>query len=302
MKRWWVGWLVGLSVMPMCWAAPDTTMTITPVAVAGTTITASDENARNNAASTAYNAHSHTDITQTGSPLNVGNGTAGNKQLCANAADTVDRCLTWNDTTNVWTMDQVSASNFNTVVTTTGTTSPIINAFMVSGGLGLIDDVAMTAGTTLPTTFGDFAARANNSATIAVPSGTATIVTLDSERWDTDTIHSTSSNTGRLTATTAGRYWIGCHLEWAAPGVQAETGAIRRVAIRLNGATTIASNDLFSSNGAFSNTVMQQTVSTHYNFAATDYVECLATQKVTSTLNIAVSGNYSPEFEMVKVP
>ena len=68
----WV--LIGVSVlwMPLVWAAPDLTMTVAPTASSGATITASDENTRNNVVANAYNSHTHTDITQTGTALNIG--------------------------------------------------------------------------------------------------------------------------------------------------------------------------------------------------------------------------------------
>ena len=53
------------------YATPDNSMSIVPVAVDGATITASDENSRNNVVSAAYNAHDHNDIDQTANTLDV---------------------------------------------------------------------------------------------------------------------------------------------------------------------------------------------------------------------------------------
>ena len=75
--------LITLLLWPgLVWAAPDTTLSVSPSASAGTVITAADENSRNSTISTAYNAHSHTDITQVGTPLNVG-AASGTTQLSA---------------------------------------------------------------------------------------------------------------------------------------------------------------------------------------------------------------------------
>ena len=47
---------------------------------------------------------------------------------------------------------------------------------------------------------------AYRSSDLAVTTATETIVTLNAETYDTDSMHSTSSNTGRLVASTAGLY------------------------------------------------------------------------------------------------
>src|SRR3990167_858282 len=200
---------------PLGWAdtgTSDSTLTIDPSAVAGTTITASDENSRGQDVTTWANAHDH-DLANT---TDFGDGAAGNKSLCADAADSTDRCLRWDDTANVWVIDQVSANSFNAILTSSGTSALTTDALLVSAGLGIVDDLITLAGTR-PATYGDVSARANNSGAIALTSGTATLMTLDSERWDTDTIHSTASDTSRLTATTAGKYQITGHVEFAAP-------------------------------------------------------------------------------------
>ena len=294
-----LSWLcvVSLVGMPGAWAAPDTTLTIDPVAVSGNTILASEENNRNADVSTAYNAHSHSDLSSsTANTFNFGDGTASNKSLCANAADAIDRCVRWDDTNDVWVIDQVTAGSFNQIMTASATAALTNNALLVgTGGLGVLDDPITLAGTQ-PSTYGDVSARARNSAAISLTSGTATILTMDSERWDTDSIHSTSSNTGRLTATTAGKYQISGHVEFAL----SEVAGLRRIQIRLNGSTLIATQDCEAR--PLGDVAVSCSISTHYNLAATDYVELIATQRVVSTLNVNATSNYSPEFEMVKVP
>ena len=133
----------------------------------------------------------------------------------------------------------------------------------------------------------DRSARVRNTAAISLTSGTATILTFDSERWDTDTIHSTASNTGRLTATTAGKYQITGHVAWQANANEGN----RILDILLNGATIIASESCLEKPANASDTV-RCTITTHYNLAATDYVELRATQRAVATLNINATGNY----------
>lgn len=73
-----LGFLFGWFLVPaLAWAAPDQLMTVTPTPTSGTTITASDETTRNSNISTPYNSHSHTDISQVASPVNIGTGAGG---------------------------------------------------------------------------------------------------------------------------------------------------------------------------------------------------------------------------------
>ena len=279
-------------------SAPSSTLTIDPSATAGTTITAADENNRNNDVSTWANAHDHTDITQTGSPLNVGDGTAGDKDICANAADSTDSCFRWDDTNDQWVMQTFGLTSYSSVVVVTGTAGLTNEDLLIGGGISsAITASGINVHTTVPAVFGDLSARVRNSAAISLTSGTAAALTFNSERFDTDTIHSTSSNTERLTATTAGKYQVTGHVEFAAG---ATSNGHWRLELRLNGTTVIASQD-----GRFHDDIAlttRATITTYYEFAATDYVELRVTQTGRDTLNVTAAGNYSPEFEMVKVP
>jgi hypothetical protein len=137
-------------------------------------------------------------------------------------------------------------------------------------------------------------ARVYNSATISTTSGAFTALTFNTERWDTDEIHSTSSNTGRLTCVTPGIYSITGHVLWAANA----TGQ-RIVQIRLNGSTYIGGGDrrMAATGGALT---AQNAVTTH-RLAAGDYVELVALQESGGALNVATPGAndpMSPEFSM----
>lgn len=281
---------------PFLWAdtsTSDSTLSIAPSATSGTTITAADENDRNSDITTWANAHTH-DLANSTS---FGDGTAGNKSFCADAADATDSCIRFEDATGIWSIDTPIAGSYNGILVSSGSTGLTANALVLGTGVGNVLDDLITLAGTRPATYGDVSARAYNSGAFALTSGTAAVITLDSERWDTDTIHSTSSNTSRLTATTAGKYHITGHVEFAATGASGQ----RRLEIYLNGATVIASQDCDDSPFDPSQTV-RCSVTTHYNLAAADYVELRATQRAVSSLNINASGNYSPEFEMVKVP
>lgn len=137
------------------------------------------------------------------------------------------------------------------------------------------------------------AARVYNSANIShSSSGSWQALTFNSERYDNDTIHSTSSNTGRLTATTAGVYSITGHIQF-----DANATGVRGLELRVNGSTIIA-QDLRASFATFG---VVATISAHYKLAATDYVELRAYQNSGGSLNMLATGNLSPEFAMAKV-
>ena len=125
--------VLGLAV-PL-WAdtsTPTSTLAIDPSATAGTTITASDENSRNNDVSTYANAHVHALSNTT----NFGDGAAGNKQLCADTADSTDACIRWDDTANLWMVDNPTAGSFNQIVTITGTAGLTKAQVVTADGVG----------------------------------------------------------------------------------------------------------------------------------------------------------------------
>ena len=122
-------------------AVPDNTLSITPSATAGAVITAADENTRNNATTTTYNAHGHTDIAQVANTLNVGDNAAGNKNICANAADSTDACIRWNDTDNLWTVDNPTVGTFNQIATISGSVGLLVNGVVIGDGYGSLRTV-----------------------------------------------------------------------------------------------------------------------------------------------------------------
>jgi hypothetical protein len=132
-------------------------------------------------------------------------------------------------------------------------------------------------------------ARVYNDANISIGNASNEALTFNTERWDTDTIHDTSTNPGRLTATTAGIYHIYGHIVWGASAV-----GDRKIDIRVNGSTYIASIRYDPSDGP--NNWMS--ISTDYSLAATDYVELIVYQASGGALDIVATANYSPEFGM----
>lgn len=135
---------------------------------------------------------------------------------------------------------------------------------------------------------GDIGARVYNSANITIPTATQTALTFNSERYDTNGIHSTVTFTGRLTAQIAGRYLIIGSVSWASGT------ATRQASIRLNGTTSIA----FNTNYIASALTLVQPVATIYVLGMGDYVELMVFQNTGGNLDIQSAAQYSPEFMM----
>jgi hypothetical protein len=85
--------------------------------------------------------------------------------------------------------------------------------------------------------------RVFNSADITVPNmnpGEWTSLTFNSERWDTANLHETTTNSGRLKASVAGKYYIFANITWESPIASGLWG----LRLQLNGKTVIAEQSL----------------------------------------------------------
>ncbi len=118
-------------------------------------------------------------------------------------------------------------------------------------------------------------------------SGSFVAITFDTERYDTDTMHSTATNTDRITFTTAGLYTVGGSVAFAA-----DVDGIRGIRVRLNGTTELCSQLVINSGAS----TVELTVETTYKFAAADYVQLVAFQTSGGTLALTATGNMAPEF------
>lgn len=131
--------------------------------------------------------------------------------------------------------------------------------------------------------------RVFNSGGLTIVTATPTILAFDSNRFDPASLHSTTSNTSRITIARNGMYNITANLEWPANAV-----GIRTIEILLNGATVIARVDT-PGNAALIN----QMISTLYYLFSNDYIEIRVTQTSGGNLIIPANGNYSPEFSVL---
>lgn len=152
-----------------------------------------------------------------------------------------------------------------------------IETFIGAGGLSLSQGV-----------------RVFNSAALTIGTGAWTTLTFNSESYDAFGMHSTSSNTGRLTAQRAGVYGIFGSLQFS----PSAGGTIRGLRFLVNGSVSVIM-DLRSPNGA--TTTVNFGISAFYPLAAGDYVEMQVYQDSGGNLNVDRVSAYSPEFGMQQV-
>lgn len=110
----------------------------------------------------------------------------------------------------------------------------------------------------------DISVRVHNTANQSIPNDTTTAITFDTEDHDTDTMHSTVSNTGRITFTTAGKYVVMCQVRLAANA----GGSVRDLVMTKNGTTPIGTDRIVANTAA-----AFLHIPIMYNFAAADYIE-----------------------------
>jgi hypothetical protein len=134
---------------------------------------------------------------------------------------------------------------------------------------------------------------AYNSADISIANNSETVLTFDSERWDTNSLHSTASNTSRLTAPIDGVYAISVNLEF-----DTNNTGNRYFVVKLNGATYLAAPAINATGGGL-NTGMSFV--RQYKLTAGDYIEVYVFQNSGGSLNIKAIGNRTPEVQMTRV-
>jgi hypothetical protein len=117
-----------------------------------------------------------------------------------------------------------------------------------------------------------------NSASVLVSNSAFLVMLANTELWDTDSMHSTVSNTARLTATTAGRYQLNVTMRF---GVNA-TGA-RVVAYRVNGGADVQLAATSNAGGSI-DTVLSG--SDMVVLAAADYIETSSWQTSGGNLDV----------------
>lgn len=120
------------------------------------------------------------------------------------------------------------------------------------------------------------------SSSQTVPTATMTVLTADGENFDNDSMHSTSSNTSRITIQTAGRYLLIATAIFA-------TGSAdeRNVQFYVNGTTALEGTKVNANASGSQNTVI--TTSRSYVFAENDYVEVRVRQRTGGDLDVGLN-------------
>jgi hypothetical protein len=120
-----------------------------------------------------------------------------------------------------------------------------------------------------------------NSGTVSIPSGAFTSLTFDTETSDTDSYHSTASNTDRLTIPTTGPYMItgGCIIPIGTP-------LHRYIEVYKNGTTRLALTSISAWNDAGFDAALS--ISHVDQFTAGDYVTIRVFQDTGSAKNASL--------------
>lgn len=132
--------LLLISFCGQVFGAPDQTMSITPTATSGTTITAADENARNNEVSTKFNAHSHVDISAFTSvnTFTIGDNAVGNKTYAVDTDQANNPGIRYNTSTDIWTLSN-DGSTYLAVAHDAAGSGLTSGAMLFGAGNGAID-------------------------------------------------------------------------------------------------------------------------------------------------------------------
>lgn len=123
--------------------------------------------------------------------------------------------------------------------------------------------------------------RCHKSGAQAITTGSFQAITYDTNDYDNDSMHSTVTNTSRITATHAGVYVVRGYLQWNNTG----GGNQRAIELRVNGATAYNSVNVPGS-GTID---LAYVVSDQFNLSASDYVELLAFQDSGGSINVLSS-------------
>lgn len=228
-----------------------------------------------------------TNIAETGTAvaLNVSNTGSGNSFVVEDSSGD----------TSPFVIDNAGNVGIGTSTISSSTRLNISGGDLAVGNLVSCNTIDTTANGTFvcgtDAGISDISVFVNNSANQNIPSAETTVLTFNTESYDTDTMHSTVSNTGRLTATTAGKYHIGSVVTIFNDG----TGGFVDFDIRLNGGPVIARQTYRMVEA--SNDYIGVQIHTDYNMAANDYVEVTAYQGSGGTKRTNV-GSGTPQFFM----
>lgn len=126
--------------------------------------------------------------------------------------------------------------------------------------------------------------RAYNSTTQSIAATTVTAINFDSEEWDTNAIHSTSSNLSRFTIPVAGKYEASAGIAYAI-----NASGNRLTWWRLNGTIDLPTTVQTGGSSAFTTPHFVHLPPT--NFVAGDYIELMSYHTGGAPINIGHASN-----------
>jgi len=126
---------------------------------------------------------------------------------------------------------------------------------------------------------------AYNDADQSIGTGSLTAVALNTDLWDTDSMHDPTTNNSRMTFTTAGIYVLNAQIQWSN-----NSSGRRETFIKFNGGDDIMAATELPASGDGS---IPQNLCAIYEFDADDYVEIIVYQNSGSSVNLQSPVNSS---------
>lgn len=127
-----------------------------------------------------------------------------------------------------------------------------------------------------------------NTGTPSISNTTNTVLAMNAERYDTDTMHDTVTNNSRITIKTAGLYVVGAAVLWPANA----TGG-RTLAFLMNGANLIGTSSMAPNPTGGQGTAHLAHVT--WKFAVNDYIEVRVFQASGGALVLPASSSTNGE-------
>lgn len=128
-----------------------------------------------------------------------------------------------------------------------------------------------------------------NSAGISIPNNSVTALSFDSERYDTDGIHSPTTYPTRLTCNTAGVYLLTANIRWAL-----NANGHRGIFFQLGSGVSFAGNTIVP----VPTIPIYQSLAGVYRLAVGDYVEVVVIQTSGAALGVEFTADLSIEATM----
>ena len=139
------------------------------------------------------------------------------------------------------------------------------------------------------------AVRATNSANQTIPDSTPTVISLDSEGFDTFNLHDAATNNSRLTAPITGVYQVNGRVRWASG-----TAGPRQLRVEKNLGLPLGKTIAVTRETASATDDLTQNVSTISLLAAGDYLELRVTQQnsTAASVDTIAETHVAPELSM----